>query len=238
MGVAALAATLLVGASPSTGWSGGSSSSRSSCWSATSRFTSSSALRPTSCGRRRRRSCARFERLALAAALINLLVIVADQPAARGPRAATRFPSILQDAIVIGVLLLVATFVFKEQLLTTSAVGAVVVGFALQDTLGNAFAGLAHPERAAVQGRPLDSRRRVRRTRRRNHLARDQAAHQDRQLRRRPEQHHRQGSDHQLLRAGGADPARARGRRELPDARPPSVKEAMSEAMAQVAAAC
>ena len=31
----------------------------------------------------------------------------------------------------------------KEQLLTTSAVGAVVVGFALQDTLGNLFAGLA-----------------------------------------------------------------------------------------------
>ena len=29
------------------------------------------------------------------------------------------------------------------KLLTTSAVGAVVVGFALQDTLGNAFAGLA-----------------------------------------------------------------------------------------------
>jgi CRP-like cAMP-binding protein len=40
-------------------------------------------------------------------------------------------------------LLIVATFVFKEQLLTTSAVGAVVVGFALQETLGNAFAGLA-----------------------------------------------------------------------------------------------
>jgi len=33
--------------------------------------------------------------------------------------------------------------VLREQLLTTSAVGAVVVGFALQDTLGNLFAGLA-----------------------------------------------------------------------------------------------
>jgi CRP-like cAMP-binding protein len=31
----------------------------------------------------------------------------------------------------------------REQLLTTSAVGAVVIGFALQDTLGNLFAGLA-----------------------------------------------------------------------------------------------
>ena len=53
-----------------------------------------------------------------------------------------RFPSILQDAIVIGLLVLVATFVFEDKLLTTSAVSAVVVGFALQDTLGNAFAGL------------------------------------------------------------------------------------------------
>ncbi len=39
--------------------------------------------------------------------------------------------------------MLIATFVFDDKLLTTSAVGAVVVGFALQDTLGNAFAGLA-----------------------------------------------------------------------------------------------
>ena len=44
--------------------------------------------------------------------------------------------------MVIGLLVLIATFVFQDKLLTTSAVGAVVVGFALQDTLGNAFAGL------------------------------------------------------------------------------------------------
>ena len=37
----------------------------------------------------------------------------------------------------------IATVLLREQLLTTSAVGAVVVGFALQDTLGNLFAGLA-----------------------------------------------------------------------------------------------
>ena len=37
----------------------------------------------------------------------------------------------------------IGTVVLREQLLTTSAVGAVVVGFALQDTLGNLFAGLA-----------------------------------------------------------------------------------------------
>ncbi|MGH9372463.1 MAG: cyclic nucleotide-binding domain-containing protein, partial [Vicinamibacterales bacterium] len=83
-----------------------------------------------------------FERLALSAAVINLIVIALINPL-RQDRVRDRFPVILQDAVVIGLLLIVGTFVFKEQLLTTSAVGAVVVGFALQDTLGNAFAGLA-----------------------------------------------------------------------------------------------
>jgi small-conductance mechanosensitive channel/CRP-like cAMP-binding protein len=83
-----------------------------------------------------------FEKLALAAALINLLVTAFLNPI-RHDRVPDRFPSILQDAIVIGLLVLVATFVFDEQLMTTSAVSAVVIGFALQDTLGNAFAGLA-----------------------------------------------------------------------------------------------
>lgn len=83
-----------------------------------------------------------WERLALTAAVVNLLVIGSINPL-RADRVRDRFPAIVQDAIVIGMLLIVATFVFKEQLLTTSAVGAVVVGFALQDTLGNAFAGLA-----------------------------------------------------------------------------------------------
>ena len=83
-----------------------------------------------------------FEQLAFAAGLINLLVVSLINPL-RADRVPDAFPSILQDAIVIGVLVLVATFVFEDKLLTTSAVGAVVVGFALQDTLGNAFAGLA-----------------------------------------------------------------------------------------------
>ena len=83
-----------------------------------------------------------FERLVLTAAIINLVVLSLINPL-RTDRVRERFPAIVQDAIVIGLLLVVATFAFKEQLLTTSAVGAVVVGFALQDTLGNAFAGLA-----------------------------------------------------------------------------------------------
>ena len=83
-----------------------------------------------------------LEQLALAAALINLFVVSLINPL-RADRVPDAFPSILQDAMVIGTLVLVATFVFEDKLLTTSAVSAVVVGFALQDTLGNAFAGLA-----------------------------------------------------------------------------------------------
>lgn len=83
-----------------------------------------------------------MEQLAFAAAIINLLVVALVNPL-REDRIPDRFPSILQDASVIGMLVLVATFVFQDELLTTSAVSAVVVGFALQDTLGNAFAGLA-----------------------------------------------------------------------------------------------
>jgi small-conductance mechanosensitive channel len=82
-----------------------------------------------------------LERLVFAAAAINLLVHVLINPL-RADRVPDAFPSIVQDAIVISLLVLVATFVFQDKLLTTSAVGAVVVGFALQDTLGNAFAGL------------------------------------------------------------------------------------------------
>ena len=83
-----------------------------------------------------------FERLAFAGAFINFLVVTLVNPL-RADRVADRFPTILQDAVVIGVLILVSAFVFDEKLLATSAVSAVVIGFALQDTLGNAFAGLA-----------------------------------------------------------------------------------------------
>ena len=81
------------------------------------------------------------ERLVLAAALINLVIVALINPL-RHDRVPDRFPSIVQDAFLIGFLVLFATL-FEEKLLATSAVGAVVVGFALQDTLGNAFAGLA-----------------------------------------------------------------------------------------------
>jgi small-conductance mechanosensitive channel len=82
-----------------------------------------------------------FAKLSLAAALINALVFVVVNPL-RVDRVPERFPIILQDAIVIVLVLLASTFLSQE-LVTTSAVSAVIIGFALQDTLGNAFAGLA-----------------------------------------------------------------------------------------------
>jgi small-conductance mechanosensitive channel/CRP-like cAMP-binding protein len=80
--------------------------------------------------------------LALALAVIDLLVVVIVNPL-RVDRVPDHFPNIVQDAIIIGLFLLMATLVMQEKFLTTSAVGAVVIGFALQDTLGNLFAGLA-----------------------------------------------------------------------------------------------
>jgi small-conductance mechanosensitive channel len=83
-----------------------------------------------------------IDHLVLALATINLLVAVLLNPL-RADRVSDHLPNIVQDAIVIGLFLLVATFVMGEKFFTTSAVGAVVIGFALQDTLGNLFAGLA-----------------------------------------------------------------------------------------------
>jgi small-conductance mechanosensitive channel/CRP-like cAMP-binding protein len=61
----------------------------------------------------------------------------------RHDRPSERVPAIVQDVIVIALFAIAATMLLDEKVLTTSAVGAVVVGFALQDTLGNFFAGLA-----------------------------------------------------------------------------------------------
>jgi small-conductance mechanosensitive channel/CRP-like cAMP-binding protein len=80
--------------------------------------------------------------LVLALAVISFVVVVGVNPL-RADRVPAHFPAILQDALVVGLFMVVATVVMQEKFLTTSAVGAVIVGFALQDTLGNAFAGLA-----------------------------------------------------------------------------------------------
>lgn len=80
--------------------------------------------------------------LLLALGVITLLVVTAINPW-RVDRTPEHFPNIVQDTVIIAVFLLVGTGVMQEKFLTTSAVGAVVIGFALQDTLGNTFAGLA-----------------------------------------------------------------------------------------------
>jgi len=81
-------------------------------------------------------------RLVLVLAIVNAVVVLAANKW-RDDRPSDRFPSIVQDVTVIALFMAVGTVLLREQLLTTSAVGAVVVGFALQDTLGNLFAGLA-----------------------------------------------------------------------------------------------
>jgi small-conductance mechanosensitive channel/CRP-like cAMP-binding protein len=80
--------------------------------------------------------------LLLVAAVLVSVVSLAFNPW-RQERASERVPAIVQDVIVIALFAVAATLLLDEKVLTTSAVGAVVVGFALQDTLGNLFAGLA-----------------------------------------------------------------------------------------------
>jgi small-conductance mechanosensitive channel/CRP-like cAMP-binding protein len=73
---------------------------------------------------------------------INGLIAVVINPW-RVDRLPDRFPTIVQDALVIGLFAIGATMILQERIFAATAVGAVVVGFALQDTLGNLFAGLA-----------------------------------------------------------------------------------------------
>jgi small-conductance mechanosensitive channel/CRP-like cAMP-binding protein len=82
----------------------------------------------------------RVPHLLFAAALINTLVSTSLNPL-RIDRVSDRFPHIVQDALFVVLFFATATFIFRENW-TASAVSAVVVGFAAQDTLGNAFAGL------------------------------------------------------------------------------------------------
>jgi len=76
---------------------------------------------------------------AIAQALVTL-IFNPWRPQARDERA----PAIVQDTIIAVLLAGAAVMAFgSAEFLTTSAIVAAVVGFALQETLGNAFAGLA-----------------------------------------------------------------------------------------------
>ena len=83
-----------------------------------------------------------FNPLLLALGFSILLIVAAVNPW-REDRLPDRFPTIVQDALVIALFALIATLFMQEKILATTAVGAVVIGFALQDTLGNLFSGLA-----------------------------------------------------------------------------------------------
>ena len=85
---------------------------------------------------------AAIQPLLLAFGVINAAVALIINPW-RADRLPDRFPTIVQDFIVIGLFAVAMTVILQDRIFATTAVGAVVIGFALQDTLGNLFAGLA-----------------------------------------------------------------------------------------------
>jgi small-conductance mechanosensitive channel/CRP-like cAMP-binding protein len=84
-----------------------------------------------------------IEQLLFALALINLAVALLFNPWFED-RISDRSPAIVQDTLVVAMFGVTAVFLLKDStFLTASAIVAAAVGFALQDTLANAFAGLA-----------------------------------------------------------------------------------------------
>jgi small-conductance mechanosensitive channel len=86
---------------------------------------------------------ASLEPLLASLGIVNLLVTLAFNPWFHDG-SVERAPSIVQDAIVIALFGSVALYVFRQkaEVLAGSAIAAAAVGFALQDTLANLFAGL------------------------------------------------------------------------------------------------
>jgi small-conductance mechanosensitive channel len=85
----------------------------------------------------------RIEGLLIAFAVAHALATLAFNPWTK-PSGTERAPAIVQDAIIALLLIGVTLYSFGgSELLAGSAIVAAVVGFALQETLGNAFAGLA-----------------------------------------------------------------------------------------------
>ena len=78
----------------------------------------------------------------LVLAASNLIVLLAVNPF-RQDRLPDHLPAILQDAITVAIFVTVVVLFFNDKLQLTAAAGAVVLGLALQNTLGNAIAGLA-----------------------------------------------------------------------------------------------
>lgn len=88
------------------------------------------------------RTLGTVEPVLLVLAASNLIVLLAVNPF-RQDRLPANLPAILQDAITVALFVTVVVLFFNDRLQLTAAAGAVVLGLALQDTLGNAMAGLA-----------------------------------------------------------------------------------------------
>ena len=85
----------------------------------------------------------KVEALLLVLAAVQALVALAFNPWSESGRT-ERAPAIVQDAVIALLVAIAAVIAFPNtEFLTTSAIVAAVMGFALQETLGNAFAGLA-----------------------------------------------------------------------------------------------
>jgi small-conductance mechanosensitive channel len=85
----------------------------------------------------------KVEELLVALAVVTLLVALLFNPWFQD-RVPDRSPAIVQDTLVVVAIAGVAVFLLKDTtFLTASAIAAAAIGFALQDTLGNAFSGLA-----------------------------------------------------------------------------------------------
>ena len=85
----------------------------------------------------------KVEALLLVLGATQALVALAFNPWS-GVDKPERAPAIVQDAIIALLVAVAAVITFPNtEFLTTSAIVAAVMGFALQETLGNAFAGLA-----------------------------------------------------------------------------------------------
>jgi small-conductance mechanosensitive channel len=87
---------------------------------------------------------AEAERLIFALAAINTGVALFFNPWF-ADRVRDRAPAVVQDALVVALIVAVGMLSIKDSAnaLMSSAIFAAVLGFALQETLGNAFAGLA-----------------------------------------------------------------------------------------------
>ena len=82
------------------------------------------------------------ETVLLVLTVTNLVVVLAVNPF-REDRLPPYLPAILQDTITVALFAVIGVLFFHDRVQLTAAAGAVVLGLALQDTLGNVVAGLA-----------------------------------------------------------------------------------------------